>query len=792
MDTINICYIADKNYIVPTITSITSVLANTTREVKIWILTTDKDEFPHEVSEIKNVEILNVDWSTLMELNGIKGVVCNAKPVSMLKFQIPRLLSSLDKVLYLDGDTVVQSDIGELFDTDIDNYYLAAVLDTGDAKALSYRIGVNSNKYFNSGVMLMNLHKMREQKLAEALIHYRSTGKNYFQDQDSFNCVCLDHVKYLDNKYNFLSSMIRRNSLAEINCLLNEQHTSIDELLDGQVILHLTDIKPWKCETPFFSRRFMKYYENSVLGKKSLCIEHPIQMEKNSRKKSNSSQVFRKLALLGSYHISFPNVLKMMNIKSTYIYGFGEIGQILYRYIKDEIKIEGIIDKGKSKEKKTHEGIDIISPEEIPDNNVAIIVTPSAYVVDIISQLLQRGIQKERLWSFNVLLDIALKYGTNIHDKIDFSKQFLITGANFENKGAQAMLFTAVSEIRKRYPKAIIWYMVNGNIKIYTEDVKQRYNMLFLMGGLNPDSQVYESMHNITAMVDVSGYTLASHFKNSKIIPIMQIAFEYNIPLYFMPQSFGPLDFKEEVHVVLRELLPTAKVIFAREKQGYDEMKEKYHLQNIYLSKDLVLQNEELDLESIYTEVPDLSKYDIGVENAVAIIPNTQTYVFGNKLKVLNMYKEIIDLLLSLGKKVYIVGHSDDQEVSEDIYAMYTDSEDVLLYDQEFDCIGYSTLVRNFQYIIASRYHAIVHALKEGTPCIAIGWAEKYIELMNGFEQKEYVFDVRNEMNVKAIVDAVAMMDKSFENTSMRIKELLPKFQAENCFDVLSGLNKEE
>ena len=507
-------------------------------------------------------------------------------------------------------------------------------------------------------------------------------------------------------------------------------------------------------------------------------------MESTS-KKGNSSDVFRKLALIGSYHISLSEVLKNLDIRSIYIYGFGEIGQILFRQIKDEIKIEAIIDKEKCKTKKLYDGIKIISPDSIPIDEVPIVVTPSAYAKEIIFQLMKQGVEKRRLWSFNVLLEVVLKFGKNTIVEKDFSKQFLITGANFENKGAQAMLFTAVSEIRKRYPNAIVWYLPNTNWKYYTEVIKDQYKMLFLLNGLYKYSEVYEIAHNLTAIVDVSGYALATHFKSARTIPLTQMAYDYNVPLYFMPQSFGPLGFSEEVHAELRRLLPTAKVIFAREQQGYDEMKQKYHLENIYLSWDLVLQNKGIDANYIYEEKPDLSKYSIEEKNAVAIIPNIHTYKWGKRDEVLRMYKGIIDCLLAQDKRVYIVCHSNDEEVSNDIYAMYPDNESVILYDKEFDCIGYSALVKSFQYIIASRYHAIVHAYKEHVPCIAIGWAEKYKELLGTFKQENYVFDVREEVDIEKLLDAIKRMNRNFENEKEVLKNVLPELQKENCFDVL-------
>ena len=49
--------------------------------------------------------------------------------------------------------------------------------------------------------------------------------------------------------------------------------------------------------------------------------------------------------------------------------------------------------------------------------------------------------------------------------------------------------------------------------------------------------------------------------------------------------------------------------------------------------------------------------------------------------------------------------------------------------------------LKQFQFIVASRFHAIVHAFKNGIPCIALGWATKYYDLMKQFGQEQYMLD---------------------------------------------------
>jgi lipopolysaccharide biosynthesis glycosyltransferase len=101
----------------------------------------------------------------------------------------PRLLpSTLDKVLYLDCDIIVRRSLQGLWDTDISGYALAGVsnYDDGARKALGLPDGT---KYFNSGVLLINLAYWRERRVAEAatLFARENSEKMQFWDQDALN-----------------------------------------------------------------------------------------------------------------------------------------------------------------------------------------------------------------------------------------------------------------------------------------------------------------------------------------------------------------------------------------------------------------------------------------------------------------------------------------------------------------------------------------------------------------------------------------------------------------------------
>jgi lipopolysaccharide biosynthesis glycosyltransferase len=100
-----------------------------------------------------------------------------------------RLLpTTVSKVLYLDCDLIVRRSLSGLWDTNVSNAALAAVEDLDDSrpKALGLPAG---EKYFNSGVLLMNLDYWRENHVAEEAMEFirRFPEKLEYWDQDALN-----------------------------------------------------------------------------------------------------------------------------------------------------------------------------------------------------------------------------------------------------------------------------------------------------------------------------------------------------------------------------------------------------------------------------------------------------------------------------------------------------------------------------------------------------------------------------------------------------------------------------
>lgn len=119
------------------------------------------------------------------------------------RYMIADVLPDIDRVLYLDGDTIVNGDISELFDTDLTNYYCAGVSDIY-IESVGYKktLGLDG-LYINAGVIFFNLDEMRKTNIAEKLFKLTAENNFKYQDQDAINIAFNGKMRELDCVYNF-------------------------------------------------------------------------------------------------------------------------------------------------------------------------------------------------------------------------------------------------------------------------------------------------------------------------------------------------------------------------------------------------------------------------------------------------------------------------------------------------------------------------------------------------------------------------------------------------------------
>ncbi len=124
-----------------------------------------------------------------------------------LRMFIPYYLSDdVDRILYLDADTVVNGSIKELYDTNLQDNVVAMIADSlgGYYKKLRLNYAAD-DMYFNSGVILFDLNRWRRDDYSKKIIdHVNSNEWNYSSpDQDLINIVCKGRIKAVSPKFNF-------------------------------------------------------------------------------------------------------------------------------------------------------------------------------------------------------------------------------------------------------------------------------------------------------------------------------------------------------------------------------------------------------------------------------------------------------------------------------------------------------------------------------------------------------------------------------------------------------------
>ncbi|KZX12196.1 glycosyltransferase family 8 protein [Methanobrevibacter curvatus] len=271
-----IVFITDENYVIPTSVSIVSLITNKNKSTfyDIFIIA-DNLTLKHKEKLISmqnsDVRINIIDFSSekFEKMHVFKEkALCVATKAALLKFEIPNIFPSEDKILYLDGDIIVKKDLKELFSKNIEKYYVAAVHDTG--KLYSNRQHLEIPTYFNSGMMLLNLEYLRKDNISNLLIKTKKELKDMnLMDQNVFNIVLHDEkVKLIDIKFNFLLINLHRAKkkykFEQINSLFRTSYQNLEDIEKKAVIIHFASAdKPWKYTDGLYSKEWYSYFKNS-------------------------------------------------------------------------------------------------------------------------------------------------------------------------------------------------------------------------------------------------------------------------------------------------------------------------------------------------------------------------------------------------------------------------------------------------------------------------------------------------------------------------------------------------
>ena len=143
---------------------------------------------------------------------------------AMFRCSLPELLPDLNRIIYLDADLFVNRDIKELWDVDVREYCLAGVVDEGVdihnyPRILNKYPEIKKESYFNSGVLYMNLKKLREfGNLKKLVVDFLiENPEEDLPDQVALNVIFHNKVLYLDGSWNRFVFMHRKDNVEKLD-----------------------------------------------------------------------------------------------------------------------------------------------------------------------------------------------------------------------------------------------------------------------------------------------------------------------------------------------------------------------------------------------------------------------------------------------------------------------------------------------------------------------------------------------------------------------------------------------
>ena len=207
---------SDNNYAPFVATTMASILDNTNSFIDFYILDSGiNDENQEKICSLKNqFQNFNIEFIKIDTENEFKNIrYKNLSHITLStfnRFLIPKLKPNFEKIIYLDLDIIVLSDIKELYEINLDNYALGAAwskkrklynIDTKDLMELS-----DNYKYFNAGVLLLNNKKWIENDILMKLfeIAQKYGDKVLHADETLLNKYFDNNYKILDIKFNYL------------------------------------------------------------------------------------------------------------------------------------------------------------------------------------------------------------------------------------------------------------------------------------------------------------------------------------------------------------------------------------------------------------------------------------------------------------------------------------------------------------------------------------------------------------------------------------------------------------
>ena len=278
-DTLSVVYSSDDKYAQHTGVSMISLLENNRHFINIEIYIIDNKISKENRGKLViivdkyNRKLIFIDFSEYIDKLNLDMEWSISISAYARLFISDMLPNNVETVLYYDCDSIILNKLDEIWHENIDGYLLAGVKDTvGNNIKKAVGMELNSD-YINSGMLLINLKKWREENILEKFMEFIEihNGNVMHHDQGVINGTLKGSIKILPLRYNVMTVFytMKLNDILKYYDIEGEFYSEaeIEEALTNPVFIHFTPgfvLRPWfkGCKHPK-KELYLKYLEKS-------------------------------------------------------------------------------------------------------------------------------------------------------------------------------------------------------------------------------------------------------------------------------------------------------------------------------------------------------------------------------------------------------------------------------------------------------------------------------------------------------------------------------------------------
>ncbi|MDR0535804.1 MAG: glycosyltransferase family 8 protein [Puniceicoccales bacterium] len=220
--------------------TIHSILSHTRAKLKFHVLTSNfSEDSKRRIELLRNGDNFDIEYHHVGDASfrGISPTISRIPIEANYRLLIPEVWPGIPKGIYIDTDVVVREDIQMLWEEDVSGVFAAVVEDLMPPEKIRFPAA----RYFNSGVMVLNLERIRREFSLKDFLEIEAGHRSeiQYQDQDILNLAFNGNVRFIDFRWNVTTLFFM-----DIPGKFREVESEIRMAASAPRIMHF--IGPWK------------------------------------------------------------------------------------------------------------------------------------------------------------------------------------------------------------------------------------------------------------------------------------------------------------------------------------------------------------------------------------------------------------------------------------------------------------------------------------------------------------------------------------------------------------------